>query len=46
VRKDGQAIGRVYDNRFDLACEGEGKFPLGYWMKSFAISRPLIRYST
>lgn len=31
VRKDGQAIGRVYDNRFDLACDGEGKFPLGYW---------------
>jgi hypothetical protein len=33
VRKDAQAIGRVYDSRFDLACEGEGKFPLGFWKR-------------
>lgn len=31
VRKDGQAIGRVFDSRFDLACDQEAKFPLGHW---------------
>ena len=31
VRKDGDAIGRVYDSRGDKTCDQEGKFPLGYW---------------
>ena len=32
VRKDGSAIGRVADNRFNInSCDQEAKYPLGYW---------------
>jgi hypothetical protein len=31
VRKDGDAIGRVYDSRNDRTLYQEAKFPLGYW---------------
>jgi hypothetical protein len=32
LRRDGSAIGRVYDSRFGgLVCDQEAKFPLGVW---------------
>ena len=31
VRKEADAIGRVFDSRRDATFDQEGKFPLGYW---------------